>query len=108
MSEQIRRWHLRGLPGMRVDEIADVMLIADHDAAVAAAGHTRLMAYIDSDAWRGAAAAYRADGYEHGRSDAATALWAYLRDHCGPITGKGMTAGPVCVDEAVAIVEGAS
>ena len=44
--------------------------------------------------------------YEKGRTDAATRLWRYFKDECGPISGKGMTAGPVCVDEAVAVVEG--
>jgi hypothetical protein len=45
-------------------------------------------------------------GQKHGRKLAATVLWRYFKDSCGPITGKGMTAGPVCVDEAVALLEG--
>lgn len=57
-----------------------------------------------------AVAAAVAEGVKAGRAgaraDDATALWRYFKDECGPITGKGMTAGPVCVDEAVAVVEG--
>jgi hypothetical protein len=44
--------------------------------------------------------------YDKGRKDAATDLWHYFNDKCGPISGKGMTNGPVCVDEAVALMEG--
>jgi hypothetical protein len=43
---------------------------------------------------------------QQGVKEATDRLWRYLTTKCGPITGKGMTNGPVCVDEAVAITGG--
>jgi hypothetical protein len=45
-------------------------------------------------------------GYEQGVKEATDRLWRHLTTKYAPITGKGMTNGPVCVDEAVAITGG--
>lgn len=84
----------------RRDEYAWLVSYYDHVEALRAAEQ------------RGYERAHRLDPdvkqaqYRLGVRDATDRLWRYFKDKCGPITGKGMTAGPVCVDEAVAAVEG--
>ena len=46
------------------------------------------------------------DAYEQGVKDATDRLWRHLTTTYAPISGKGMTNGPVCVDEVVAITGG--
>jgi len=46
------------------------------------------------------------DGVKIGIGAAVNRLRFYLNNECGPISAKGMTAGPVCLDECVALVAG--
>jgi hypothetical protein len=43
---------------------------------------------------------------KRGVQQATDRLWRHLTTKYSPISGKGMTNGPVCVDEVVAITGG--
>jgi len=58
-----------------------------------------------ADSWNSGYEAGWNAGRIRGRADIADIVWRYIRDKCGPITAKGETAKPICVDEMFSIIE---